>query len=556
MFGDRAENAGRASPADRSDRKGFDVPVWSVRTGRRGYDDKPARHANACLPATGWNSGLPKLVIVVFMSARLRLMLTLPTLWAGAVAASAVSAQERVRIERSPNIVLILADDLGYGDPGCYNPQSKIPTPYIDALAAQGLRFTDAHAPGAVCVPTRFALMTGRYPFRRPNRNGAFDAGPLIDEATVTLPETLQSVGYRTAMVGKWHLGFGFDGFERPLRGGPADTGFASYFGIPASLDIPPYFYIEGRRAVAAPTGHIDDHGTPGVSPIQGAFWRGGDIAPEFVHAQVLPILADHAAAVLDERAKQPDEPFFLYVALTAPHTPWLPSAEFEGQSEFAADSPLGLYGNFVTQVDAILGRLLERLEAQGLSDNTLVIFTSDNGPTWYDADAVRSGHDSAGPWRGMKGDVYEAGHRVPLIIRWPGHVPAGQTCDALVSLHDTRRTLARIAGAEAGADDGLDLTPLWLGTDGATGRKSLVVESSGKVLALRHGAWKFVPQLGSGGFSLPRQEIPAAGGPAVQLYDLASDPGETQNLALQRPEIVKVLAAELARVRAAVVER
>ncbi|HEX6986458.1 MAG TPA: sulfatase-like hydrolase/transferase, partial [Planctomycetaceae bacterium] len=248
-----------------------------------------------------------------------------------------------------PNVVLILADDLGYGDVGCYNPGSKIPTPHIDRLAAEGTRFTDAHAPASVCVPTRYSLLTGRYSHRRPNRNGGFDAGPLIGSDVLTLPAMLRQAGYRTAMVGKWHLGFAFDGWERPLDGGPIDRGFESYFGVPASTDIPPYFYIEGDRAVAAPTETIDEHHSDGVRPIQGAFWRAGGIAPGLRLEDVLPTFADKALGELDARA-QSKEPFFLYLALTAPHTPWLPAEPYRGRSRIGGEAQRGATGGLSTR--------------------------------------------------------------------------------------------------------------------------------------------------------------------------------------------------------------
>lgn len=446
-----------------------------------------------------------------------------------------------------PNIVVILADDLGYGDIGCFNPQSKIPTPNVDRLAAEGTRFTDAHCPASVCVPTRYSLLTGRYSFRRPDRNGAFDAGPLIDEGILTLPAMLRGAGYHTAMVGKWHLGFAFQGWDERLGGGPADRGFDSYFGVPASTDIPPYFFVQNDRAVTAPTEPIEEHHSEGVRTIQGAFWRGGMIAPGLKLEQVLPTFAEKALAEIDERAKTPDQPFFLYLAFTSPHTPWLPLESFRGRSG------AGDYGDFVTQVDDAIGRVLDRLKRHGLAENTLVIFTSDNGPTWYDEDAARYGHDSAGPWRGMKGDAWEAGHRVPFVARWPGHVPAGQTRDELIGQVDLMATLAALVGQKlppAAAPDSENLLPLLLGEQGAKGREVLITQSSMGVLALRKGSWKFIPHLGSAGFSEPKRERPRPGQPEVQLYDLASDPGETKNLAAEKPEVVDEMSSLLEQMR------
>jgi arylsulfatase A len=229
-----------------------------------------------------------------------------------------------------PNIVFILADDMGYGDPGCYNPQSKIATPNIDRLAREGMRFTDAHAPGPLCHPSRYGLITGRYPFR--TDVSLWPKQPLIEKGQVTIASLLRDEGYHTAMVGKWHLGFHEDGYDQPLRGGPVDCGFDSFFGLRASTDIPPYFYIRGDGAVTLPTGHIAAHHSKGWSPSQGAFWREGGIAPGLELKGVLPRLTDEAGAVINAHAdKKPDgyQPLMLYVAFTAPHTPWRPAAEF-----------------------------------------------------------------------------------------------------------------------------------------------------------------------------------------------------------------------------------
>jgi arylsulfatase A-like enzyme len=456
-----------------------------------------------------------------------------------------------------PNIVLILADDLGYGDIACYNPHGKIPTPNIDRLASQGLRFTDAHTPASVCVPTRYSLMTGRYSHRRPNRNGSFNAGPLIDEGIVTLPAMLAQAGYRTDMVGKWHLGFEFTSFDKPLRGGPVDRGFASYFGVPASTDIPPYFFVENDRSVEAPTESIDEHHSEGVRNIQGAFYREGKIAPGLKLQNVLPTFAEKALARIEQNSKR-DKPFFTYLALTAPHTPWLPAETFHGRSSIrSASVPAALadYGDFVANVDDVVGQVLAKLDELAIADNTLVIFTSDNGPTWYDADAELTGHDSAGPWRGMKGDVWEGGTRVPFIVRWPGHVPANQTTEALFGEVDLFATFAALVDQKLSpetAPDSQNQLPVFLGEKGARGRDTLITQSSGGVLSFRKGNMKFIPHLGSAGFSDPKREKPTPGGPTVQLYDLAADPGETKNLAAERPELVAEMSALLERLEQA----
>lgn len=451
-----------------------------------------------------------------------------------------------------PNIVLILADDLGYGDVGCYNAQAKIPTPNIDRLAEQGTRFTDAHSPASVCVPTRYSLLTGRFSFRRPNRNGSYDSGPLIEEGIDTLPAMLKRAGYRTEMVGKWHLGFGFNNFDQPLEGGPVDRGFDTYFGIPASTDIPPYFYVEGDKAVAAPTKRIEEHHSPDVSPIQGAFWRSGMIAPDMELVDVLPTFAEKAEAVIASHSSKSDRPFFLYLALAAPHTPWLPTEPFQGRSRIRGEGvpeALGAYGDFVVQVDDIVGRVLKQLEKAKLAENTLVIFSSDNGPTWYDTNAALTGHDSAGPWRGMKGDAWEAGHRIPFIVKWPGQIPAAKTSDELICQVDFMATFAAIVGEKLAMDAAVDsenLLPVFLDQPDARGRTMLVTQASSGTLALRKGKWKYIPQLGSAGFSDPKRVKPVAGEPSGQLYDLDQDPGETVNLAGEQREVAEEMNALL----------
>src|SRR6056297_1374052 len=330
----------------------------------------------------------------------------------------------------SPHIVVILVDDMGYGDPGCFNPESKIPTPNLDALAAAGMRFTDAHAPGPLCHMSRYGLMTGRYPFR--TDVSRWRKHPQIKPDQTTIASLLKASGYRTAMVGKWHLGFEENGYDQPLPGGPIDCGFDSFFGIRASTDIPPYFYIRGDRAVAPPTEPIAANQSAGWSPIQGAFWRAGKIAPDLELKDVLPRFTEEAVGVIQDHApRAAEEPLMLYLAYPAPHTPWLPTPRFQGASGAS------MYGDFATMVDAMIGRVLQQLEDSGMSEETLVIFSSDNGPVWYEKDVLRFGHDSAGGLRGMKGDAWEAGHRMPFIARWPGRVAAASKSDATICFTD-----------------------------------------------------------------------------------------------------------------------
>jgi len=455
----------------------------------------------------------------------------------GAMLFAATLAAER------PNIVVILADDLGYGDVSAYNPASKAPTPNIDTLARDGIRFTDAHAPAAVCVPTRYGLMTGRYPMRTelPWRTDA-----LIDEGRTTLASLLGEAGYSTHMVGKWHLGFE-GGHEGPtfteLRGGPVDRGFDTFFGLASSLDQPPYYFIRNRDAVAPPSRDVAASDSEGWSRIQGAFWREGKIAEGYTHEGVLPTLIGEAESVI-KRHDGAENPLFLYLALTAPHTPWVPEEGFRGEGA------AGLYGEFLTQVDHSVGRVLKALDQAGMRDDTLVIFTSDNGPVWYKADTNRLGHDSTGGLRGMKGDSYEAGHRMPFLVRWPGKAPAGTTRDDTICFTDLLATFAALTETKLPRDAGEDsfnILPSFKGDTEKFPLRPATVYKSGEVIRL--GDWKLMTHLGSGGFSEPRRAEPEKNGPTGQLYNLSDDPAESKNLWKFRPDVVSRLTRELKRV-------
>lgn len=472
------------------------------------------------------------------------LTLTLvPTLAAGEQTGAAAKANAG----KPPNILFILADDMGYGDVGAFNPQSKIPTPNLDRLARQGMRFTDAHAPGAVCVPSRYGLLTGRYLFRNPRK---FNRESLIEPDRLTVASLLKRAGYATACVGKWHLSFdggpAFD-YRKPLRGGPVDHGFDSFFGLHASLDIPPYFLIDNGRAVAAPTEQIAASNSPGVSPIQGAFWRAGAIAPGFKHADILPLMTSKAVEYLKARRGNP-RPFFLYVALPAPHTPWLPLEPFKNKSG------AGMYGDYSVEVDDAVGRILAALDQTGQADRTLVFFTSDNGPVWFDTDVRRYDHRSAHIYRGMKGDAWEGGHRMPFIARWPGQITPGTTSNEVICFTDMLATFASLTGQslpDGAGEDSFDILPALRGQKGSKPlRDATIHQSSRGVLALRQDDWKLIPQLGSGGFSQPGKIAPKPGEPAGQLYNLADDPGEQKNLYAQHPEIVRRLTEVLERLQ------
>ncbi len=461
---------------------------------------------------------------------------------------------------RRPNIVFILADDLGYGDPTCYSKESKIPTPQMDRLAGQGIRFTDAHTPSAVCTPTRYGLMTGRYCWRSSLKQGVLNgySEPLIETDRLTLASLLKKQGYNTGCVGKWHLGLGWAATDSgrkagannidwttPVTHGPQSLGFDYSYIIPASLDMDPYCWLENGRLVEAPTGH-----TP-ASKRQweggGGFWRAGPIAPSFDFYAVLPTVATKSVDFLKRQTAA--RPFFLYVPLTAPHTPWMPTNEFRGNSK------VDWYGDFVMEVDWALGQILKAVDDAGLRDNTLVIFASDNGsPCLAEHIIDKFGHRANGPWRGQKSDIHEAGHRVPFICRWPGRIRPGTQSRQTICLTDVLATFAAVVGDTLPNDAGPDsynILPAMLNPDLKEPIREATVHHSGSgMFAIRQGPWKLVQGLGSGGFTAPQRIKPTPGGPEGQLYNLDDDPGEQKNLWAEQPEIVKRLSSLLERYR------
>ncbi len=445
---------------------------------------------------------------------------------------------------KSPNIVFILADDMGYGDLKAYNPGSKIPTPHLDRLAAGGMVFTDAHSGGSTCVPSRYSLLTGRFAARRNKLN--WRGGPVIARGRLTFAGVLRAQGYRTAMVGKWHLGFtmkspGVFDYSKPLAGGPVDCGFDSYFGMPASLDIPPYFYISNRTPTMAPTESVKAKdsvgGKEGWNRIQGAFWRAGKVGPDFKHAEVTPRFAAETVKVIESHDGK--KPLFLYLALPSPHTPWLPTKEFIGKSA------AGMYGDFMMQVDQVIGQVMTSLKKAGMSDNTLLIFSSDNGPVWYDKDTKRFGHRSSGSLRGIKGSVWEGGHRVPFIAHWPGRIKAGSRSDHTIAFADALATFANAAGRtelpEDMAEDSVSFLPALLHPDRKHPPRPPILHE-GKVI--RDGDWKLIATRGGRGFDADRKVKYG-----TELYNLKDDLSEKNNLAEKMPEKVKNLQARMYRI-------
>jgi arylsulfatase A len=457
------------------------------------------------------------------------------------LAASLVIAAE-VRADR-PNVVFILADDLGWGDLRCYNADSKIPTPHCDRLASEGVRFTDAHSPAAVCTPTRYGILTGRYCWRTSLKSGVLQGyDPLmIEPGRLTIPSLLKQRGYTTAAMGKWHLGLDDKkptDYDRPFAAGTHTTGFDYFFGIPSSLDFPPYVFVENDRATERPTSTI------AASEMRrkggGGFWRAGAIAPSFKHEDVLPAITQKAVEFVGKQTKE--KPFFLYFALSSPHTPWMPTAEFRGKSQ------AGYYGDFLAQTDAAVGRLLDALAQRGLAQNTLVILTSDNGAHWLASDIQQYQHRSNANWRGQKADLWEGGHRVPFIARWPAKIKPGTTSDETICLTDLMRTLAAILNVPLprdAAEDSFNIVPALLGQKSDQPIRQATVHQSGDgTLAIRQGPWKLCFALGSHGFSEPRSIQAKPGEPTGQLYNLTDDPQESKNLWAAEPKLVARLTA------------
>lgn len=448
-----------------------------------------------------------------------------------------------------PNIVYILADDLGWGDLRCYNPESRIPTPNLDRLAEEGMRFTDVHSPSSVCTPTRYGILAGRYCWRSSLKSGVLQgySPNLIEPGRATVASLLKKAGYYTGCIGKWHLGLGDQpqtDYSRPLRPCPNDHGFDYFFGIPASLDMPPYLYVENDRAVEQPTAHTPGNG--GKDP-SGAFWRAGAIAPSLKMEDVLPTLTRKSVDFIRTHARRRKQPFFLYFAMTGPHTPWVPLKAFRGKSG------AGEYGDFVVQVDDSAGQVLRAIEEAGAAGNTLVMFASDNGARWTPGQIEQYRHRANAHWRGMKADIWDGGHRIPFLARWPKRIKAGCVSSELGCLTDLMATVADLNGIELprnAGEDSFSQLPAMLGRTGKP-RAAVVHHSSMGMFSIREGPWKLVLGRGSGGFSQPKKILPKPGEPEGELYDLARDPSETRNLYSERRDVVARLTALLEKFKA-----
>jgi len=484
-----------------------------------------------------------------------------------------------------PHIVLIFADDMGYGDISALNTSSKITTPHLDRMVREGMHFTRAHASASVCTPSRYGLLTGRYAFRSAAAAygiGGF-AGPVVEEGRETLASLLKRSGYHTGIVGKWHLGLGWqtrDGlpptmvhgsglsnvaYSLPVTEGPGDVGFDYSFIHPASLDIPPYVFLRNHEVVnpnvvltssvyprrredtefSWDKKHSDELA---IYWQKGVWWREGEMSTDFrVEDCHATILGEGLSFIRQHVSMGVADPFFLYLPLTGPHTPWLPSPENQGKSG------AGVYGDFVLDIDQLVGRVMEELEQQGIADQTLLLFASDNGAYWPESEIELHNHDSNAGRRGQKGDVWDGGHRVPLIARWPGVIAPGRSSDALISLTDFSATFSEMtetAPGEGQAEDSQSFWSLLRGTGDEGMRTEMVHHSSRNLYSIRSGGWKYIEGLGSGGFTDPAIVTPGEGDPAGQLYDETLDPSEQENRYAQLPEVVNELASKLEQIR------
>ncbi len=448
-----------------------------------------------------------------------------------------------------PNVIIILADDLGIGDVSAYNQDAAFRTPNIDRLAEDGMSFMDAHTSAAICTPTRYGIMTGRYNWRSRLKHGGFNgySQPLIDRDRMTIAELFRDNGYHTAMVGKWHLGWDWrivEGddtssqvpnidFSQRINNGPEDHGFTYSFALAASLSSPPYVYVENSRPTSIPK-------STSVNYDEKAFWRKGPLGTDFRHVEVLNKLTNKSVAYLEERAKE-ERPFFLYFALTAPHAPIIPTTEFIGRSNTNA------YGDFVVMVDHVVGQIMRALAENDLEDNTLLIFTSDNGQSpradFDDDELPLANHRGSYIYRGKKFDIYEGGHRVPFITRWPDQIEAASISNEIISTVDLMATSADLLGVDLPdevAEDSYSILPVWINRAYSKPlREATVMHSSDGRFAIRKGNWKLILWPGSGGWTYPMTTEEMRGLPKFQLYHLGMDPGETQNLYGEHPGVV-----------------
>ncbi|MDF7799034.1 arylsulfatase [Pontiellaceae bacterium B1224] len=495
-------------------------------------------------------------------NSRLNILTAAVSLWAGVTFADV----------SKPNIVLIFADDLGIGDLSCYGA-TKLKTPNIDKLAMEGRRFTDAHSASAVCTPSRYALLTGEYPHRKNLYAPVFlKTGMVVDTKQQTIASVLKDAGYETAIIGKWHLGFGekTPDWNGELKPGPLELGFDYYFGVPVVNSHAPFVYVENHRVVGLVPEDPFVYGQQAKTQVIPEKMKldaiGGADAAHALYDdyQVGTTLTEKAVEWIKARG---NKKFFLCLSTANIHHPFTPAPRFQGTSE------CGLYGDFVHELDWIVGEIFQTLETQGVADNTLIIFTSDNGGMFNHTgqEAWEMGHALNGKYLGFKFDAWEGGHRVPFIVRWPGKVEAGTTSDELICNVDMMATFAALTGqtlADGQGQDSVNILPALKGE--SVERDHLLLSPFKKThLSIRKGKWMYISGKGGGGFSSPKVGNHGFGGPAAitfsgrensdiengkikknappaQLYDLENDPAQTINLYNQHPEVVQQMAALL----------
>ena len=464
-----------------------------------------------------------------------------------------------------PNIIYILADDLGYGDLSIYNEASKIKTPHLDQLARQGMRFMDMHSTSSVCTPTRYSILTGEYAWRTSLKMGVlWSYGPLmIPDEKETVAKLLKRNGYQTAVVGKWHLGLDWQlksdpqpnqviqndwglitdykeeiiDFSKNPTKGPTQVGFDYSYILPASLDIPPYAYLENEKITQPVTSYTDGSNLEGDRDYD--FWRPGPMAEGFDFYEVLPNFIDKAKAFI-KKTQQKKAPFFLYLSLAGPHTPWVPKAKAPYSSK------AGMYGAFVEMVDEQLGQLFAYIDEQGIGEETMVIFTSDNGPYWKPHHIEKYNHKAAAQLRGMKGDIYDAGHRVPFLVRWPAKVSPGSMAQGASSLANFYATVADLLGIPSKALDSNSLLGQLTDSDFQQQAQPVIHHSSRGHFAIRYGDWKMIEKRGSGGFNPPASQPTPPGERPQRLFNLKEDPSELNDVSQEYPQKLEQLIQQL----------
>lgn len=474
---------------------------------------------------------------------------------------------------QKPNIVIIYADDLGFGDLSCQNPESKIITPHLDKLASEGMRFTDAHSSSGICSPSRYALLTGNYHWRRQHGIVNSFGSPFFKEGEFTIATMLKSQGYSTAAIGKWHLGWNWDAVKKPgakpvkqgkktsygpeafdwtkpVPGGPLDRGFDYYFGD-GTINFPPYCWMENDKVLNAPTEMLD---LKGMKTKEGNWeFRPGPMVKDWNPYDVLPTLCKKSVEFIKNQSA--DKPFFLYFALPSPHAPIIPNDEFDGKTK------AGPYGDFVFQSDYVAGQVLNALKEKGLEENTLVIFSADNGPEKYAYPRIQNfDHYSMGNLRGLKRDIYEGGHRVPFILKWPGKVKPGSISNEVINQVDIMSTVAEIIGYKLSnevAVDSYNILPVITGKSYKSPLREATIQNTNKnMYAVRKGNFVLVNAYTGQHSGAPAWYHQKSGYPKpdkkvkFQLFDLSSDVGQKKDISSENPEKVKEMQAILERYR------